>query len=69
VCRETLRTGGKILTDIVENKSTAVSAGDIAPKHVTESKQLLVNKLRALGRKRVRETGLVVASLKESVPE
>ena len=44
VGRETLRTGGKVLTDIAERKSTdnAPSAGDIACKHVTESAQNVI---------------------------
>jgi hypothetical protein len=42
VVRETLRTAGKILTDIVENKSPELSAGDIVPKHVTNFVQNLV---------------------------
>jgi len=38
VCRETLRTGGKILIYIAEYKSSDdVSAGDIVSKHVTVS--------------------------------
>jgi hypothetical protein len=52
VGRETLRTGGKILSDIAENKSPDVSAGDIVTKHVTESAQNLIGKLRGRGRKR-----------------
>jgi len=36
VGRETMRTGGKVLTDIVARKSTDdMSAGDIVSKHVT----------------------------------
>ena len=54
--RETLRTGGKILTDIAARKSTVVvSAGKIASKHVTDSAQNLFSKLRDRGRKRARE--------------
>jgi len=50
VGRETLRTGVKFLTDISENTSPDVSAGDIVSKHVgdvskhvTESTQRLIN--------------------------
>ena len=35
VGRETLRIGGKILTDIAENKSPEVSPKDIVSKHMT----------------------------------
>ena len=50
-----LRTGGKILTDIATRKSTAdVIAGDIVSKHVTESAQNLISKLRGRARKRAR---------------
>ena len=50
---ETLRTGGKILTDITERKPTdAAIAGDIVSKHVTESAQNLISKLKGRGRKR-----------------
>jgi len=55
--RDTLRTGSKILTDIVENKSPAVSAGDVVTKHVTESTQRLIGKWQGRGRIRVREMG------------
>ena len=52
--RETLRTGGKILTDISKNTSPNVIAEDIIPKyvgdavskHVTEPTNGLVSKLR-----------------------
>ena len=60
----------KILTDIVENKSPEKSAGIIVSKHVTESTQRLVNKLRDRGRKHIRQTTTMVwvlAILKESV--
>ena len=51
--RETLRTAGKILTDIPKNTSHDVRAedivskhvGDAVSKHVTESTQSLFNKL------------------------
>ena len=39
VGRETLRTGGKILTDIAENKSHELRPKGIVSKHVTESVQ------------------------------
>jgi len=53
VGRETLRTGGKILTDIAERSSTdTTAAGDIVSKHVTDSAQKLISKLRGRGRKR-----------------
>ena len=45
--RETLRTGGKIVTYIAERKTTDdVSAGDILSHHVTESGQNMISKLR-----------------------
>jgi len=45
VGRETLRTGGKIVTDIAARKSIDdVSAGDIVSKYVTESAQNLISK-------------------------
>jgi len=52
---ETLRSNGKILTDIAQRKSTdvnAASAGDIFSKHVTESAQNLISELRVRGRER-----------------
>ena len=52
--RESFRTGGKILSDIAENRSPEVSAGDIVSRHVTESTQNLISKLRGRGRKRAR---------------
>ena len=53
VGRETLRTGGKILTDIAARDE--VSAGDIVSKQVTESAQTLISKLKGRGRKRAEE--------------
>ena len=47
--RETLRTGGKLLTDIAARDD--MSAGDIVSKHVTETAQNLISKLRGRGRK------------------
>ena len=56
VDRETLPTGGKILTDIAARKSSNdVSAGDIMSKRVTESAQNLISKLRGRGRKRAHD--------------
>ena len=52
VGRETLRTGGKMLTDIAENKSPELSHKDIVSKQVTESVQNLIGNLRGGGRKR-----------------
>jgi len=52
--RETLLTGGKILSDITEKRSPEASAGDIVTRHVTESIQNLISKLRERGRKRAR---------------
>ena len=52
--RETLRTGGKILTDIAENKSPELSPKDIGSKHVTESVQNLIGNMRGGGRRRDR---------------
>ena len=60
VVRETLRTGGKILTDITENKSPELSPKDIVSKHVTESVQNLIGSLRAGGRKRARGVSSVM---------
>ena len=47
-----LLTGGKILTDIAENKSPQLSPKDIVSKHVTKSVQILIGNLRGGGRKR-----------------
>jgi hypothetical protein len=54
VARETLRTGGKILTDIAENRSPELSHKGIVSKHVTEPVQNLLGNMRGGGRKRVR---------------
>ena len=54
VGHETLRTGGKILTDIAENRSPELCPKDIVSKHVTESVQNLIRNLRGGGRKRAR---------------
>ena len=50
--REALRTGGKILTDIAENRSPELRPKDIVSKHVTESVLNLIGNLRGGGRKR-----------------
>ena len=50
--RESLRTGGKILSDISENKSSSTpSHGDIVSRHLTESRQKLIDKLEGRGQK------------------
>jgi hypothetical protein len=46
MCQETLRTGGKILTDIAENRSPELSPKVIVSKHVTESVHNLIINLR-----------------------
>jgi hypothetical protein len=46
--REALRTGGKTLQDIAENPK--VSSHDIISKHVSESTQNIVKKLRGRGK-------------------
>jgi len=56
VGRETLRTGGRVLQDIAENKSPDVSARDIVSRHLGEVTQNLIGKLRGKGRKRKRLT-------------
>ena len=54
--RETLRTGGKILSDIAENRSDEVNARDIISRYVTDSTQNLIKTLRGRGQKRRRAT-------------
>ena len=44
--RETLRTRGKILTDIAENKSPELSPKDIVSKHYNDTVQNLIGNLR-----------------------
>jgi hypothetical protein len=63
VGREALRTGGKILTDIAENKSPELSPKYMS-KHVTESVQNRIGYLRGGGCKRAR----VVSSVKRKRP-
>ena len=48
--RETLRTAGKIITDIVVNKSHEDTPKDIVSKHVTVSVQYIIGNLRGCGR-------------------
>ena len=51
--RETLRTGGDILSDIAESKpTTSFRAKDIVSKRLNESRQNLINRLGGRGRKR-----------------
>jgi len=61
-----LLTGGKIQTDIVENTSTQVSAGNFVSKQVSESTQRLIDKLRGRVHKRVKD-GL--GKRRKKVPE
>jgi hypothetical protein len=55
VGEETLRTVGKILTDIADNDTRP---RDIIAKHVGESAQNLVQKQRGRGRKRATPRGI-----------
>ena len=57
VGRETLRTGGKILTDMAD-KSAGTPAGDIVAKHARE----LIGKLKGGGRKRKAKTATAAAA-------
>ena len=52
--RETLRTRFKILSNIAENRSPEVRAGDIISRQVTECTRNLISKLYGRGRKRVK---------------
>ena len=63
---ETLRTGGKILTDIAENKSPKLSPKDIVSKHVKESVQNLIGNFRGGGRKRARGVSSVMKKRKKA---
>ena len=66
--RETWRTGGKILTDIAERSPTdTMTAGDILAKHVNESAQNFISKLRGRGRKRTH--GEAVEGKKKNGPK
>jgi hypothetical protein len=49
--KETLRTGGKILTDIAD-KAPGASTHDIVSRNLSESTQKLVKKLRGGGRRK-----------------
>jgi hypothetical protein len=63
--REALRTGGKILTDIAE-KTPQTETRDIISKHVTDSTQNIIKKLRGGGRKRKRASKLKIKSRRRS---
>ena len=52
VGRETLRTGGKILSDIADNTSSDVQPRHIIMKYFSDSAQNLIQKLRGNGHKR-----------------
>ena len=52
VGRETLRTGARILSDLADNMAGDVEPRPIIPKHVGDSEQILIQKLRCNGRKR-----------------
>jgi hypothetical protein len=55
--RESLRTGSRILTDMAD-RTPGVSARDIVTKHIGETTQNLIGKLRGRGsRKRKRSSG------------
>ena len=62
VGRETLRTGGKILTDMAD-KSAGTPAGDIVAKHARE----LIGKLKGGGRKRKAKTAVATAVMPKKV--
>ena len=51
LCRETLSTGGTILTDIAENNTSEVSPKDIVSIHVAESVQNVIGNLSGDGGK------------------
>jgi hypothetical protein len=53
--RETIRPGGKILTEIAENQSPDVSTQDIISKNLSESAQNLFTRFQERGRKRKRK--------------
>ena len=52
VGRETLRTGGRILSYLVDNMAEDVKPQHIIAKHVSDSAQTFIQKLRRKGRKR-----------------
>ena len=52
VGRETLRTSGMILSNLADNKAGDVKPRHIIAKHVGDSSQTLIQKLRGKGRKR-----------------
>ena len=52
VGRETLLTGGKILTDLADTMAGDVKTQHIIAKHVSDSAQTNIQKLRGSGRKR-----------------
>jgi len=54
VVRETLRTGGMILTVFAKNKSPEASPKNNVSKHVTELVQNIIGNLRGGGRRRTR---------------
>ena len=64
--RETLRTAGKILTDITENKSPELRPKDIVSKHVTESVQDLIGNVRGGGLKCARGVTSVMKKRKKA---
>ena len=51
VGRETLRTGGKIFSDLADNTSSDVKTRHVIAKHVSDSAHTLIQKLRGKGRK------------------
>lgn len=63
--RETLRTGGKILTDIAD-KQPNVKVRDIVSKHVSDTTQGLITKLRGGGLKRKRAASVKKTKKKTS---
>ena len=52
VGRETLRTGGRILSNLADNTAGDVKPRHIIAKHVGDSAQTLIQELRGKGRKR-----------------
>ena len=66
VGRETLPTGGKILTDIAANRSPELIPKDILSKHMTESVQKIIGNLRGGVRKRARGVSSVTKKRKKA---